>query len=257
MEIAEQILCWLVGLILIVAAFRFIVHEKLAMAFVMFLFAIGCFIVGLSGVQQLFRTGLLWQVKSSLMSYGQKLEGFQTNVLSMRAELAEHQTVIDKHQQELASQQGRIRDAQTNIELQQIKIQDVSLLVDNIFSRMTFETFAGSETNRMLSQKLAGISNTTWKAIVKLRYVPIPRSLQGTVAIRGSVSQPLDSPIISSNNLAVIYLVGDWPIPDVVITLQYIMDARRTNLIQKVEFRGNDILVQGQQFPLKDNNVEP
>src|ERR1035437_3975415 len=98
MNIAEQIICWAFAVLLIVVALRFLVKEKLSFALVLCLCAVGFAFFGLSGVQGLLKTGLLLTVKDSLVKYGEKLEGFQTNVASMRAELSEHQTLIDKHQ---------------------------------------------------------------------------------------------------------------------------------------------------------------
>ncbi len=95
MQIVEQFLCWAFAFLLLAAAFRYLVKEKLSLAFTLCLFAIAFGFCGLSGVQGLLKTGLLLTVKDSLVKYGEKLETFQTNVATMKEELSQHQTRID------------------------------------------------------------------------------------------------------------------------------------------------------------------
>jgi len=69
--------------------------------------------------------------------------------------------------------------------------------------------------------------------------------------------QALDAPIVSSNNLALAYLMGNWTLTNDVFTLQYVRDSRRTNLIHKVEFQANEVFADGQHWPLKIISEEP
>ena len=178
MIIVEQIVCWAFAILLIAVALRFLVKEKLSFALVLCLCAVGFAFFGLSGVQGLLKTGLLLTVKDSLVKYGDKLEGFQTNVASMRAELAEHQTLIDKHQKELTDQQATIRLAHTQLLEQQKRLVDVQFLVTNLFGKVTYENIACSDTNRCCKEQL---TNGDWRVFVKLKYAAIPRSLQASV----------------------------------------------------------------------------
>jgi hypothetical protein len=129
----EQIVCWFVGLLLLVAAFRYLVKEKLSFSFVLCLCAIAFFFFGLSGVQGLLKTGLLVTVKDSLVKYGEKLDGFQSNVVAMRVELSQQQSAIFKAQLDVAAQQviltnqnQKVAQVQKELTLAQAQVNEIA-----------------------------------------------------------------------------------------------------------------------------------
>ncbi len=268
----EQFVCWAIGLLLIVAAFRYLVKEKLSFSFVLCLCAIAFFFFGLSGVQGLLKTGLILTVKDSLVQYGEKLDGFQTNVWAMRSQLNVHQTQIDEHQKELNDQQAKIRitqlnlaaqeenitnqyqqisalqgkltSAQTNIDQQENQLQDVTYWVDHLYSNMTNETFSLTDTNRVV---IKNDTNGFSCVCFKLAYTPIRQSVQGLYLSGGglNIPIPMDQPAISYGNLLFQDIVG-FDLNSTRLQLQYVRDTRRTNLVAnigRIKFIGSGAVV--------------
>jgi hypothetical protein len=149
MATLEQLFCWFIALVLFVVAFRYLTKEKLSLSFVLCLCAIGFAFFGLSGVQGLLKTGLLVTVKDSLIKYGDKLEGFQTNVMAVREELIKQQAQIQKQQTEIESQQNKIHQAQADVSSQQINITNQS---ERILSLQSVLASAQSNVNTIAAE---------------------------------------------------------------------------------------------------------
>ena len=118
----EQILCWTFGAAFFVFAGFLVKKEHLAYAVVVLLIsAFTCF-CGLSGVQALLKTHMLWQVTSSLKNYGDKIDRFQETVAAMNQDIREQQATNATTQKELKLLATRIQKAQANVDSQQIDI---------------------------------------------------------------------------------------------------------------------------------------
>src|ERR1035438_3571002 len=254
MPTPEQIFCWFVAILLVVVALRFLVKEKLSFALVLCLCAIGFAFFGLSGVQGLLKTGLLLTVKDSLVKYGEKLEGFQTNGASMRAELGEHQTLIDKHQQELKDQQALLRTTQTNITGQQEKLSDVTYWVKNLYANTENETIYTSDTNRVL---VSQVTNYGFCVCIKLKHPPIRESIQGSVLAPELMFVPIqfEKPNLAYRNLFVTALPLYKNIRSTQLRIQYVKDTRLTNVTEDVEVRGSEFYLGGISFVHCDTNA--
>jgi hypothetical protein len=72
----EQVACWVVALVFLVAAFRFLQREKISLAFTVFILAAAFFFCSLSGVQSLLKTGMLSTVTNTLIKYGENTRIF-------------------------------------------------------------------------------------------------------------------------------------------------------------------------------------
>jgi hypothetical protein len=273
--------CGGVGVAFIRVTFTALQKDKFGLAGTsMFLAAFFVF-CGLPWFQGLAKTWLQSEMYAKLTTLGQQVNGIQETTGKMQTELSEHQTQIDAHQKELDQQQTKIRDAQasvsaqqgyltnqflqfsnlqnqlasaqTTILTQQKKIDDVQYLVDNLFSKITYETFSSADTNHFITKQ---ISNGLWYTCLKLKYAPLSGSIQASITdpshIWSMVPKSLGGPLMTRKNIFFHGLVGDWNINNVVYNLQYVRDDRETNLSQKVEYRGNAIFVDGENINVVD-----
>ena len=95
----EQIICWLFAAGFLSLAVYFAHKGSLPYAFAIVIMAAFAGFAGLSGVQSFLKTHILWQVTSTLKTYGEKIDQFQTSVLEMRKELTEQQKSLTINQQ--------------------------------------------------------------------------------------------------------------------------------------------------------------
>jgi len=281
---AERILCWLLGIGLLVLAFRLVREDKsgLTLTFGVFLFC-----CGLGWVQGLANTWLVSNINSKLAALGTQMDNIQTKMgniqtatTKMQDELSQHQNAIDKHQKELDEQQGKIRGAQsdigvqrrnstdqfgqlatmqatlagtqTNINNQQRQIEDVQFLVTNLFSHMTQEAFQGSDSNRV---QILHLGQADTQVFFKLQGVPLQSSIQITAqANAGMVGQfPLVG-VYSVYNIAWCFFTGGGDPATLLFTVQYIKDTRQTHHIQQVAFSGTKVLLDGAYVPFNQEN---
>lgn len=156
---------------------------------------------------------MLWQVTNSLRSYGNKLDHFQTAIMSMRSELESRQSALATNQsrleleflahskqlvsvekktqdaqshlviqqsnllvqvKELHDLQGKVVAAQTNLIAQQKKLENVEYWVENLFERSNEEEFSLNDTNKVLV--LAETNHVV--AIVALSHIPLHNSIR-------------------------------------------------------------------------------
>jgi hypothetical protein len=118
-------------------------------------------------------------------------------------------------------------------------------LLDDLYSNMTFEPIATTNTDRFVYDVL---TNGHYQAFLKLKYAPIPNSLQGFITGENLIPGPIDTPVAHIRNVATVFLWGEWKFTNVVFAVQYVRDTRETNLFQKVEIRQGDLLLDGKRF---------
>jgi hypothetical protein len=105
------------------------------------------------------------------------------------------------------------------------------------YSRMTNETIDGSNTGRV---SVLTLSNEV-RVFIKLNHVAVSGSLSGWIG--GSLMSAPIMGIENVQNVAAISLAGEWPPQDQEINynLVYVRDIQDTNLVQRVEFRGEQV----------------
>ena len=99
MPAVEQIICWFFGLFYLRLAFDLAkIKDGLAYSFVVLLVSAFSFFCGLSGVQAFLKTHMLTQVLSSLESYGEKIEKYETAVAEMHRDSSQEQLLLKSNQ---------------------------------------------------------------------------------------------------------------------------------------------------------------
>jgi hypothetical protein len=125
-----------------------------------------------------------------LFDYDKKLDAFQQTVSDMKGELSDQQGTIRKTQTDIGKQQvtasnqvyqvssmeGELSSAQSNLLSQQKQIESVEKLVGGLYSRMRFEKFKGSDTNRVIVCKF---KDGVGQVFFKLKYPAVGGSVQG------------------------------------------------------------------------------
>jgi hypothetical protein len=283
LTITVTIFCWAVAVVLLRLAYKAFDKDKMALTATLASLAAFFALCGLPTFQGLAETWLQSAIYSKLTALGEQVNSIQDTTGKMQTELGEHQKKIDTHQKELEQQQGKIRDAQSdvstqqrnltnqvlrlstlqselataqsNIIAQQTRINNVQYLVDNLFSKMTYETFTSADTNRFITSHP---SSNLWHICLKLQYSPLPGSVQLTVTdpsqIFAAFPRPVTGPIQTHANVLLHGLVGIWDVNKVVYNLQYVRDERVTNLSQRIEFKGNELFIDGQYTPVQDKD---
>lgn len=234
MMMVEQILYWAIGIALLVLVYRLVHKEKFTFAFFAFTASLVCLLCGTSWFQGLMKTKIISVVTVTLKDYGKKLDDFQRTTSDMQREMDEAQSKLRQSQSELAT-------AQTNISVQQAKIENVETLVNNLFSKMTYENIFATDTNRFFKRQL---TNGDWQVFVVLKNVPIRQSIQGTVdsgEIEGWFPQIMKQPVPTSRNVVLQRFDKDWPFEKTKFSIQYVKDSRDTNLVREVRFVGDEV----------------
>lgn len=273
----EQIFFAGIGIWLLVLTFKLVHKEKYSFALIVFITAIGAFLLSATWFQGLMKTGVIGAVTSTLKIYGDRLDGFQNTITTMGNELADHQSKIDEQQKLLGDQEAKIQDAQTNIALQQqnitnqyytissvqgdlaaaqtnldtqaAKIQDVEFLVDNLFSKTVFENISGDDTN-----KAVAITNVDGREMVfiKLEHIPIQESIQITVNdYAGVVDIPMEleqREFVTYKNLIYAGLYG-YNVQKAAFYIKYVQDTRQTNIINTIVWQNGWLYGDGKMLP--------
>lgn len=278
----EQFACWLVAGAFLVAAFRFLQTEKISLAFTVFILAAIFFFCSLSGVQSLLKTGMLWTVSERLTKYGEKIDNFQLAMAEMKNQLSDQQNQIETNQvnnqikiemaqsaiakqqasvnsqqiiiqeqeasitnqyQKISAVQSELAIAQTNLSAQSAKIQDVEFLVENLFKKTFEERLAGSDSNAV---SIVEVHDGLQLIVVKMKHVPVQNSVHG-IFQDGQMQIPLLPFSGNHKNTVATYWQGG-NVKGGTISLQYVIDARETNLIKNIEVRGNQIFMDGVFF---------
>ena len=112
----------------------------------------------------------------------------------------------------------------------------------NLFSNAIYEKISSANTNRFYKRHTA---EGAWRVIVKLKAVPIPGSFRGTIAGPYAVDDRTLPPNAITKNLFIQTFWGAWfdfP-PDMPFNLEYVADSRETNLVKRIEFVNDDVVL--------------
>ena len=240
---AEQIVCWLFGLSFFILAIIFAKKDILSYAFVIFLISSLTCACGLSGVQALLKTHLLWQATKSLNEYGEKIDKFQTTMADMQQRLDMHQASLETNQIDITNTlslvianqtslsnqvinsrllSGKLDLYQTNIDAQQKKLADVEYWVENLYKNVTNETYSIADTNNF---GVIPFTNGNFEVIIKLEQTPIVGSIEAYA--RNSVGEPEQrfQTIGTSYNLLFCELLG-YNSNSLITSVRYVSDKR-------------------------------
>lgn len=268
-KLAVTIFCWAVTATLLILAYKALHKDKWGFAGTCVLLGCCFAVFGLPTFQGLGETWLQSAIYSKLTALGEQVNSIQETTGKMQAELNQHQTNIDIHQKELNEQQAKIRiaqkdiasehsgltnqffqlsaletkltSAQTNIEQEQSALKDVQFLVDNLYSKVTFETLAATDTNRCTVMVLPDGSK---RVFFQLKYCPIPKSVQGTV---NSLFWPqsLQPPLAITKNILTLGFDSNWNTGTLVLNVQYIPDTRNSNVVKHLDVKGQQLFLDG------------
>ncbi len=203
MDTIDQIIGFVVSIILFRLAYKFFAKEKFPTATLLASMGFIVLFCSFPWFQGFVKTWVVSDVNSKLAELGQQVNTVQTATTEMHGQLAKHQAQIDEHQKELDDVQVKIRNAQsdianqqvnighqyqqistvqsdltlaqTNIDSQEKKIENVEFLVDNLFSKMVVDRFAANDTNQVVYRKKA---DGTYDLAIKLKFIPIQGSIQ-------------------------------------------------------------------------------
>jgi hypothetical protein len=266
----EQIGFWIGGAALLALAFRLVHKEKYAFAVFVLIAALVGFLMSASWFQALMRTQIIAIMTNKLTDYGRRLDEFNTTTVNIKTELSDQQSQLTKQQQKLGEQQAALGKVQSDIETQQSslfsnylrsatmqrelalvqtsitnqqnELQDVQFLVNNLFSKAQFETISVTDTNRVAIQTF---TNGVSRVLFKLKRAAVPKSIQAVARNIGLFGPtpliPMDH--VEQNVVGTHFEGGLGSRGE--IDFQYVEDTRKTNLIQKIEFRGNVFFLDG------------
>jgi hypothetical protein len=266
----EQVLCWVVGLAFFCFAGYMVKKNHVSYGFIAFLVsAFTCF-CGLSGVQAFLKTHMLWRVTSSLKSYGDKLDEFETNVIVMQLDLknqqatnhaqgAELQNVqnsihvaisqLNSQQKQITTQYNRlfaidndVNIAITNLAGQKQQLTNVQSLVDTLYAATVTETLHGTDTNNVvIVQDFGNVKRVAFL----LQHPAIPNSIHGVVY--GGML-PSASPLLAIHNylncfLCNFMILKGESVRDRTYEFQYLQDTRQTNQAHELTVETNGFIV--------------
>lgn len=210
-----------------------------------------CWILFLHSLRRpsIHQTGLIWKVNEKLISYGEKIDRFQTAISDMRDDLARqqsqlssNQTTITNVQAEIQKSQFKISDAQervaqtqTNLESQQTKLGDVEYWIQNMYEKKTSEEIAGTDTNQVL---VYDMTNRTM-VVVLLKSLPIRNSVEMSVIGAFNVENKVHG--FSYDNLYMFTLEGTVARKDFSLDVTYVLDSRRTNIYTRLPAVGSEL----------------
>ena len=279
----EQFVCWGFGFAFLILAVYFAHKDSLAYAFVILLISVFACFCGLSGVQALLKTHLLWQVTSALQSYGEKIDKYQKTVADMHEslsqqqfELSSNQLILSKGQDEfkvqiadvvkrLTKQQDKIADAEekvfsqqsditnqfrqismlqnqlldttTNLDSQAKKLSDIEYWVNNLYTKMTTESYTFSDTNNLIQ---IPSQDASLRFVVRLNHVPIKGSIE--YFVKDDVNK-VEQRI---NPGGYIYNIGSGEVvgynkDSVILTWKYVIDDRQTNFYKRMPIMNQEV----------------
>lgn len=238
-------------------AWKFFGQEKYPTSTMLAVIGAALLLCSFPWFQGFVKTWLTGYVNSKLADLGNQVNAVQETTTRMQTELSRHQVQIDDHQNELNFVQARIRtnqveivesqqsitnqyqdlfglqrriaSTQTNLDQQQKKIEDVEFLVENLYSKMEFESFSATDTNHVF---VIWSTNGVAKLLLKLDHIPIPGSIQGSVDSGGGINrvQSFKQPVKPQKNLLYQPLY-DYDLKTTSFSFQYVKDTRETNVI--------------------------
>jgi septal ring factor EnvC (AmiA/AmiB activator) len=260
MQIIAYIIPLIAGCVFLYLAIRVLWKENYKVGGLLACFAAFFLLCSLPWFQGLAKTLILSTVSEQLTALGKKIDDVHKTTAEMHAQLESHQNRIDQHQRDLDAVQTNIvqtlfrvsdsqanitnqfhkllaigaelESAQTNIDAQRKQIADVEYWVQNLFSKMTNETFTISDEQRML---VIPSTNRTLCALLKLYHPPLPGSLKLTAVDKESrFPQQLENLATEQpQNFAILALYG-FDSNTLSVAVSYVIDSRQTNLTTKL-----------------------
>jgi hypothetical protein len=121
----------------------------------------------------------------------------------------------------------------------------------NLFAKAIHEKISSANTNSFFKRRTA---EGAWRVIIKLQAAPIPGSFRGSIA--GPYA--IDDRTLPSNSVTKNVFIqtfwgawADFP-PDMPFNIEYVADSRETNLVKRVEFvSDNMVLLDGNPVTFK------
>ncbi len=205
----EQFVCWGFGFAFLILAVYFAHKDSLAYAFVILLISVFACFCGLSGVQALLKTHLLWQVTSTLQSYGEKIDNYQKTVADMHQSLSQQQFELSSNQLILSKGQDefkvQIADVEKRLSKQQDKIADAAA---NVSSQQSAITNQFQQISTLQNQLLATTTNldSQTKKLSDIEYW-VDNLYDKTTNVTFSVADTNNVLFISNTNGAIAYIV--------------------------------------------------
>ena len=197
-----------------------------------------------------------------LSELGRKVSSVQNQTAGLQGELAKYQKQIDESQKELASLQGKIQQTESELSNskadivnhaqqlsslqnqvtntlsslleQEKKLQDVEYWAKNIYGSASSETLTGSDSNNVVIFPDLGL------AVFRLTSAPVEYSVRGMVQKSSGGLSPLLPFPLYHDNLVGMYFDGKWEDSwqSGVFLLEYVKDARDTNLVKTISYSG-------------------
>ena len=150
--------------------------------------------------------------------------------------LAESMTTLHH---DYSNQLETINDLRSQIE----QLRKASEETDrNLFSKAKYEKISSANTNSFFKRHTA---EGAWRVIVKLQAAPIPGSFRGTIAGQYAIDDRTLPPNAIRKNLFIQTFWGAWfdfP-PDMPFNIEYVADSTETNLVKRVEFVSDNIVL--------------
>jgi hypothetical protein len=160
----EQFVCWGFAFAFLLLAVYFAHKDSLAYAFVILLISVFAGFCGLSGVQALLKTHLLWEVSSALKSYGEKIDRYQVMVADMQQTLSEQQFTLKTNQLALSASQDefkiQIADVEKRLSKQQSKIEEAET---GVFSQQSNITNQFQKISKLQSELSTAQTNLSFQ----------------------------------------------------------------------------------------------
>jgi hypothetical protein len=115
-------------------------------------------------------------------------------------------------------------------------------MVSALYSNMVVEIFSGSDSNHIIKYASEGDTNYV---LIRLSYVPIPESIQGTIRdSRNNSNIPMVTPIPVTRNFFDRKLIG-YDLATAVFSIQYVRDTHKTNIVRQITTSGTNIFADG------------
>ena len=109
-----------------------------------------------------------------------ELASVQSNILTTQSEVSGAQTNITDQLQQISTLQQSVASAETNLMKQQSKLETVEYWVQNVFSQTEIERIEGSDTNRVLVQK---VGDDVSRIFFITSFVPVNNSIHGIFVV--------------------------------------------------------------------------
>ena len=141
--------------------------------------------------------------------------------------------------EDYSTQMATINALRTQIEQLRRQSEDAQR---NLFSKVIYETISSTDTNNFIKHRM---SAGAWRVYFKLQSVPMPGSLQGSIASQLFLEdRSFRGPHTLVKNILFKEFWGEWQdFKDMSFNVQYVPDSRETNLIKRVEVVSDNLVL--------------